>query len=405
VPAGKTKLVQPLEAGIVRAIHVQDGDKVKAGDLLVELDPTAPGADSERLAHDLMSSKLDVARLTALKRDADTGKGPGPFTPPDGASPRDIELARASLDAQLGQQADKIASLDQQIRQKRAEADEVGAEIAKLKATMPLMAEKEERRKELLRLEFGNRFAYLDAQQALIEAQHNLLVQGRRAVELDAARASLERERDETHSEYKVGILSDLADAEQKVSQQTQDLVKADRKTTETSLRAPIDGVVQQLAIHTIGGVVTPAQQLMVLVPSDDAGLVVEAMLPNRDVGFVHPGQDVEVKVETFTFTRYGLLHGHVVDVSRDTVTEDQRKPDDGGRQPPDDKNGQPQSGSPAYVARVQLDRASLMVDGEERSLGPGMAVTAEIKTGSRQIINYLLSPLRAYRQGSFTER
>jgi hemolysin D len=152
-----------------------------------------------------------------------------------------------------------------------------------------------------------------------------------------------------------------------------------------------------------VGGVVTPAQQLLVVVP-EDGSLVVEAMVPNRDVGFVHEGQEVEVKVETFTFTRYGLIHGRVVGLSRDAVTEDQRKsdrPDERDRAGKDDDG----TGSPAYVARVALDRTSLEVDGKEQQLGPGMAVTAEIKTGSRRILSYLLSPLRQYATDAGRER
>jgi hypothetical protein len=135
---------------------------------------------------------------------------------------------------------------------------------------------------------------------------------------------------------------------------------------------ATIDGAVQQLAIHTVGGVVAPAEQLLVVVP-DDGSLVVEAMVPNRDVGFVHEGQEVEVKIETFTFTRYGLIHDRVVGVSRDTVTDDQRKPDrPDERDRSNAKGDADNSGSPAYVARVALDRTSLNVDGEARTLRAG---------------------------------
>ena len=357
VPVGKVKLVQPLEAGVVRAIHVQDGDRVKAGQLLVELDPTATGADRDRIARDLLDAELDVARLGALKQGLDRGQIP-PLAAPAGASPRDLEMTEAALTAQAAEQTAKLASLDQQIAQKRAEAEEVAAEIRKLDATLPVLAQKEALRKQLLDVQYGNRFAYLDAQQQLLEGQHQRDVMEHRTVEIEAARSALERQREQTRAEYTRQLLSDLAEAEQQESEQRQELVKATRKAAETSLMAPIDGVVQQLAIHTVGGVVTPAQALMVVVP-DETGLVVEAMLPNRDVGFVHAGQPVEVKVETFTFTRYGLLHGTVVDVSRDAVTDDQRQPDRPREGQGAAAGGKDKAATPASVARVRLDRSS----------------------------------------------
>jgi hemolysin D len=163
-------------------------------------------------------------------------------------------------------------------------------------------------------------------------------------------------------------------------------------------LTAPIAGTVQQLAVHTVGGVVTPAQPLLTMVP-DDAPVLVEASVENGDIGFVRAGRDVEVKVETFTFTRYGLLHGHVMDASRDRVED---SPGPGARQGPQaktaDRNADDgEAKGPGYVAHVALDRTQLMVDGREQTLAPGMAVTAEIKTGSRTVISYLLSPLRRY--------
>jgi hemolysin D len=407
LPTGKIKVVQPLEAGVVREIRVADGDVVHAGDLLIGLDDTVTSAERDRVAHDLMTAELDVARLLALKQESDPQSASEAFVAPANAPAHEAAMARAFAFAQAGEQAAKIAALDQQIDQKRAESEEVRAGIAKLEATLPLLQEKDAMRTKLLALEYGNRFAWLDAEQALREAQNDLLVQGRRAVETDAARAALERQRDQTGAEYAHKLLSDLAEAEQKASQQTQDLVKAQRKAAETALRAPIDGVVQQLAVHTLGGVVTPAQQLLVVVPEGRA-LILEAMVPNADVGFVHPDQEVEIKVETFNFTRYGLIRGRVIDISRDAVTDDKR-PTDGGAGDPSaarsPRGEEPPSGSPSYVARIALEGTSMMVEGHSEPLRPGMAVTAEIKTGSRRILEYLLSPLRQYAQEAIRER
>jgi hemolysin D len=262
------------------------------------------------------------------------------------------------------------------------------------------LEEKEKLRRQLTEVQFGNRLAYLDAQQQLLEAVHERDAQSKRMVEITAARQGLERQREEAKSNYAVDVLGKLAEAEQKDSEYSEELVKAEHKTDQTELRSPIDGTVQQLAVHTIGGVVTPAQSLMVIVPRDQ-NLVVEALVSNSDVGFVHAGQDVELKVETFTFTRYGLLHGHVINISPDTVSPDDARNTDaaGGR-------GEPKaSSSPAYLARIQLDDKSIMVDGKAQTLAPGMVVTAEIKTGRRTIMDYLLSPLLRHTSESLRER
>ena len=159
----------------------------------------------------------------------------------------------------------------------------------------------------------------------------------------------------------------------------------------------------QQLAVHTIGGVVTPAQALLVLVP-EDSQLEIEAMVSNRDIGFGHPGQDAEIKVDTFTFTRYGLLHGKVLSVSRDAISRD--KPNDKGGAPgADSPSSEPKGQELSYAARISLDRTQMQIDDNLVNLGMGMAVTVEIKTGERSVLSYLLSPIMRYKHDTLRER
>jgi hemolysin D len=392
LPSGKIKVIQPLDPGIVRTILVQDGDHVRAGQLLVELDPTVAGADRDRASRDLAQTRLEVARLTAIKRMAETGGAPGPLVVPAGANPDDVAQARAALRAQVDQLQAKVAGLGQQISEKRAEGEEVTATIAKLNASLPMLTEKQQLHKQLHDQGYGTSFSYLDAEQELSDAKRDLVVEAARGDQAKASAASLERQKAEAISEFNAGALADLAKALEKQNELTQDLVKAQQKSTETQLRSPIDGVVEELAVHTVGGVVTPAERLMVVVP-DLQRLSVEAQLANRDVGFVHPGQDVSVKIETYSFTRYGLIKGKVIDVSRDAVAAADRQADESAPgQAPSPATAQP--ASPTYVARISLDRSSMMVDGQLRPLLPGMSVTAEIRTGRRTIIDYLLSPL-----------
>jgi hemolysin D len=405
VPTGRTKTIQPLEAGTVTAIHVRDGDKVREDDVLVEIDRTINTAERDRVAVELLRARLDVARLTALRAGFATVSAVD-FIPPSGAPPYEVLRTRAAMLAQAEQQAGKIGSLDQQIAQKAAEAEEIAATIEKLEAGMPFLQETAGIREQLLKQEFGNRLAYLDSQLKLSDQRRDLIVQKRCAEETAAAKAALEAQREQTRAEYERGVMTDLAEAEQKAGQLAEDIVKAERKMADQVLRAPVDGTVQQLAIHTIGGVVTPAQALMAIVPADSR-LEAEAMIANRDIGFVVPGQSAEVKIDTFNFTKYGLLHGEVVTVSQDSIPRDKpTNPNDTtqSRAALSDTS-EPQGQELVYAARISLDRTEMEIDDKTVGLAPGMAVTVEIKTGRRRIIEYLLSPLLRYRHEAIRER
>ena len=223
--------------------------------------------------------------------------------------------------------------------------------------------------------------------------------------EADASLAAIAQTRAGAAQEYRRHQLDDLTKAETKAAGLKQDLVKATERNRLQVLTAPVDGVVQQLAIHTVGGVVTPAQPLLVVVPADNR-LEIEAKVSNQDIGFVEPGQEAEIKIETFNFTRYGLLHGRVLNVSRDAIAPDPVA--DAAR---DKAQGDaiattaPRVPQPVYAARISLDSTQMRVEGKLVNLSPGMAVTAEIKTGERRIISYLLSPLRKYQEDSLHER
>jgi hemolysin D len=397
-PAGDVKIIQPLDPGIVRAIHAQDGDHVRAGQLLIELDPTEAAADRDRLSSDLVQAQLDVARLTALKG-AITG-GALVFHAPSGAPADRVAEAKAAMQAQADKQAAKVADLTQQLAQKTAEGAGVAAEIAKIDATMPMLAEREQIHHDLVQQGFGTSLAYLEAQQQHTAAVHDRLVQGQREREVAAARSALERQRDGARSEYAADVFADLSKALERQNQLSQDLIKAKTKSSQTELRSPIDGVVEQLAVHTLRGVVSPAEHLMVVVP-DSPQLMIKAQLANRDVGFVHAGQPVKVKIETFNFTKYGMLEGHVIDVSRDAIDADTRP----GAQGRANLDQSPRAATTAYVVRIALARSAIPVDGNLEPLQPGMTVTTEIKTGDRTVMDYLLSPIARKSEESLHER
>ena len=403
IPTGGTKIIQPFESGVVSAIHVRDGQKVKAGDVLIELDPTMTEAERDHLRSDLISAGLDVARLRAA---LSGGLNPiEDFRPPEGANPQLIEMNRQYLISQVAEQQGKLAAIDRQLKQKEAERDTITAAIAKIETTLPVMTQRVDIRKYLYDKDLGSKLTYLTEYQDLVGLQQEILVQKSRYQEADAAVAALTETRAQTAAEYRRTRFEELTKAEQKAAGLAQDVIKAEQRTKLQALTAPVDGVVQQLAVHTVGGVVTPGQVLLAVVPLD-SHLEIEAMVSNRDIGFVHAGQAAEVKVDTFSFTRYGLLHGEVLNVSQDAITRDKPQDRSNDKTPgTETTSSEPKGQEMNYAARVSLERTQMQVEEKLVNLSPGMAVTVEIKTGSRRIIGYLLSPLAQYRQEMLRER
>jgi hemolysin D len=403
VPDDGTKVVQPLEAGIVRAIHVRDGQHVNAGDVLVELDPTINESDRNHAMADLISAQLEIARLKAGL--ADTADPLSAFSPPANATQAQVAMQREYLVKQTLEFRAKIEALDKQRDQKRAELDTIQATIGKLSAMVPLVQQRVNIRKASADKEYTSKFQYLEMLQTLVEQQQELVVQSSRSRESEASIAALEKAREQAIAEFHRTLFGQLAEADRKAEGLASDVARFQQKINAQYMTAPIEGTVQQLAIHTVGGVVKPAQVLLAVVPLDSR-LEIEAMVLNRDIGFVRTGQLAEVKVDTFSFTKYGLLHGEVLSISQDAVVRD--KPvdkDDDKRSGADGTSSEPKGQELNFTARVSLDRSQMQIDDRSIKLMPGMAVTVEIKTGSRSVMSYLLSPLLRYGHDSLRER
>ena len=403
VPSGRTKVIQPFETGVVRSIRVQDGQVVKAGDVLIELDPTVNAAERDHLHDDLLAERLNIARLNAALAGGDNPAAD--FTPPTDANPALINAQRQLLLNQVTEFRAKIAALARQQAQKEAEQGTIAATIHKLETTIPVIQQRVDIRKTLMDKELGSKLTYFEILQQLVEQQEDLGVHKSHLREAEAAAAAIRETRGQAEAEYRRTLSDELAKAEQKANGLTQDLIKAEQKTKLQRLTAPVDGVVQQLAIHTVGGVVTPAQALLVVVPSDSR-MEIEAMISNRDIGFVRSGQEAEIKIDTFNFTRYGLLHGQVLSVSQDAVIRDRQQDRSNDRAlGTQNDTSEPKGQELNYTARISLDHTRMQIDDRVVNLSPGMATTVEIKTGSRTMLSYLLSPLLRYRQEILRER
>lgn len=374
VPSNRVKVIQPLAIGRVRAIHVIDGQSVRAGEPLIELDPTLADADRARLRSAVQASELELARLRSFADWLATGRRtPLPHASAMPVSAASAALQDALLEQQIAEHRSRIASLDQSLERRRADADATEQVLEKLRRTLPLVTQRAQSLEKLAASNLVAHNTYLELEQQRIEAEQDLGAQAAQLRSIRAAIEELSEQRASQVAETRRTTLAAIEELETKLSGQSQEAVKAEEIAGQQVLAAPVDGVVQQLAVHTIGGVVTPAETLMVVVPKDQP-LEVEARVLNKDIGFVREGQPATIKFEAFPFTRYGTIAGRVVNVSRDAVA--------------DEKLGL------LYVARVRMSQSSLRVDGRDVALSPGMAVSAEVATGHRRLLEYFLSPV-----------
>ena len=383
IPNDRTKVIQPMETAVVKAIHVRDGQAVTLGQVLIELDATTAAADSERLRNEAMTARLEAQRAQALLAALANGAPPR-LKPLGGADAPRLLAEQRQATGQYQEYRARQLQLQAETARRRAELQATQDQVVKLEQTAPIARQRAADYKKLVKENFVSQHGYLEREQARIEQEQDLASSRSKVAEIRAALAEAQQQQATLAAETRRQLLDQHNLAAQKAASLDQELVKADQRGRLMHMTAPVAGTVQQLAVHTVGGVVTPAQPLMVIVPKDNV-LEVEAMLPNKDIGFVNPGQDAEVKVETFPFTKYGTLHGTITQVSSDAIQ--------------DEKLGL------IYSTRVKLAKDSLRVENKLVRLTPGMAVTVEVKTGKRRVIEYFLSPLMQVTSESLRER
>jgi hemolysin D len=381
VPADDVKLIQPGAAGIVHAILVRDGQSVRAGQPLVELDPTVSDADTAQAGKALETAMLDAARLHAVLSALD-GQGLR-FTPPAGTTAdvaaTQIALARAQF-AEI-QAASRTHTADTQVAlAARAEAQ---IEAAKLTETLPLLDEQIAANEKLLEKGYVSKLRVIEMRRQRLSAARDRDAALATARKAEAQIAVTGGNSSQSTAEARARVLADLAKAESDARQRKEELTKATKRSSLQRLVSPVDGTVTQLAVHTVGGVVEAAKPIMVIVPARGK-LVAEVAIANKDVGFVSAGQPVALKIEAFPFTRYGAVQGRLEQISSDAIQDEKR--------------------GLIYTARVTLDRATIQRDGTTVTLTPGMAVTADIRTGSRSLASYLLSPIDEIRRTAARE-
>lgn len=382
VPTGQVQLVQPAEAGVVRRILVQDGDRVKKGQVLVLLDPTVSGAEAAQASKAYESAAFEVARNRAVIAALDGGSFK--FIPPAGADAATVETQRALAMARLADVRATIRAAAAGNAVASADIASARAQVSKLDQSIPLLDQQIAANEKLLASGYVSKLRVLEMRrQRIAEAGDRDIARAaiaRAAAQAGGATSSMTKAR----TDVRATLYDELVKATAEMRLRGEEVVKARQRSTFQALRAPVTGIVGQLAVHTEGGIVEPAKPIMTVVPSDGR-MIAEVKLLNRDAGFVSPGQKVAMKLDAFPFSRYGTVPGHVIGVSPDAVA--------------DDKMGL------VYVVRIALERT--LIDRRDRmvALTPGMTATADIVTGKRSFLSYLTSPIEETRGNALHER
>jgi len=355
IPSMRTKTIGSVDVASVRALHVTEGQMVRAGDVLIELDSSSSDADHDKAVDAVAQAKLQVVRSQSMLSGVRQGIQPQLVAVP-GVTPAQWQLAQSQLEGQYRDYVAKLTRLD--------------GEIARYTTALPLATERADDFKVLLKDRDVSHHAWLEKEQAKVDLQGQLTdARNQRA-------ALIAQTLKEAHDA--------LLEGNKIIAAGAQDMRRAGERSKLLKLTAPVDGTVQQLTVHTVGGVVPAAQPLMQIVPTQTR-VEVEAFLENKDVGFVHEGQTAAVKVDAFDYTKYGTITAAVINVSQDAIQ--------------DDKKGL------IYSTKVSLDKSSIFVDGKTLPLSAGMSVNVEIKTGTRRVIEYVLSPLMQHQREAMHER
>ena len=380
MPASNVKTIQTLVDSEIEEIYVQEGQYVKEGQDLIKFNQTEVQANIRRIKNEMKALEIAVARLQALLTDNPQEN----FAYDETIDEYLIKMHSGLLKSQMTEKAAKIEVLNGQIAKAEKEKDTIAADLKRIEKLLPSVKERIEKKKILADKKLIARLTFLEQEEELTNLQEQRNVQVKKMAETEANIEFLKKELRQYLAEFDKSIMQELTDNREKLASYQQELIKYEEALKRTVVKAPLSGYVQQLVYHTKGGVVETAKPIMNLVP-EDYKLEADVMILNKDIGFVRPEQNVEIKIDSFPFTKYGTIKGKVRNISGDAVQ--------------DEKLGL------IFPSRLTLLDNKILADGQVVQLKPGMSVTAEIKTGKRRVIEYLLSPVMKYLNESMRER
>lgn len=428
-PTGRVKVIQSIEVGKVRSIPVVNGSKVRAGDIVVQLDDTELRSDEEAISINLQAYRGEMVRRRAVlatvelwrqqgiwTSDKTISEAPLAFTEDAPISIRNRE--QSIFRADLSQLAASLTNLGAQHIQAKATVARLEQTIVAQQKLVDTLNERVAIRASLVNQDAGSRAGVIDAKEVSQKEEATLAEESGQLEEAKASLAVTTSDGEKTVQTFVADNEQKAGDASRQADELERQLIKARKRRESMTIATPIDGTVQSSLINTVGQVVTTGIDLMRIVPSSSApdnstlgnsALEVEAYLPNSDIGFVAVGQPAVVKIEAFPFTRYGVIHGHVTAVATDAIPEPDANQLEGA------PSKQLQATVPTtnvqrvqnlvFPVTVKLDAGTMSVDGHVVPLSPGMAATAEIKTGKRRILEYLFSPIVEVTSQAMQER
>ena len=384
VPSGQAKTVQVKNKGIIKEIKVEDGQQVQEGDVLIVLDPTSTAADYDSLKKRAAYYKLDIQRLTAEL----TGQNFTPEEDPD-LEAHDLAAEMALYQSRTNDHQTQRRSRQEVIDQKRARLKASQATYEKYADGLKIAREKESRLQDLVTENAISEFQLLEQQRETIEYAKNAQASLDEITSTQAEIAEAEQNLANVDAAYHKDIMTSLVDAKKEYYSVTEAIKKADEDARMATITAPTSGRVYNLAVHTVGGIVTDAQPLMQIVP-EDVSLEFEVYADNKDIGFIKIGQEAEVKVETFNFQKFGMVKANVTDISADSV---------------EDTNDREHYKKFQLTLKPIEGDEGINVYGEKANLTVGMNVNAEIKIKEKRIIDFFLDPFRRYTSEALRER
>ena len=402
VPTGQVKVIRSFEQGKVRRIAVEEGSLVERDGVLIEFDTTLVDAEISKLTAEFQIKSVEAVRLEA----ALAWRKSRPFRPPSGAPPEIVSVNEALLADEIAAHRAHLQELDGMMAERRAQLHTIEAVIAKHKRLLPILRERTAMRETLYRREHGSRLAFFEEQERLVELEGNIVLRRKETAEATASMAAIRAKKERVVSEFRRERRALLASVRERMIVLREDIRQAHEYRARHTLVSPVDGVVQDLAVHTENGMVEPGARLMVIVPRN-AGIRVEAFVANTDIGFVKPGQGVTLKVTTFDFRRYGAIEGTVSHIGKDAVNAGGQSGAPafasvaGGAVP----QSSAEPAGPVFKAIIELDQTYMEIEGQKIDLLPGMSSEASFILGRQRLIDYLLQPLRGYRQDAFREK
>lgn len=409
-PTGRVKVIQPSETGRAASVLVENGMHVEIGDVLLEFESADADADVDQLQAEISSLKAEAARRrTAIDLVADRQVDVEPNMELIDDVPLNISMReRRVLEGDLKKLASTVEGLEAQIKQKVREYERFTATAAAVSELLSTLQQRVDLRQSLRTSGSGSRVDLIEALQALQEQKSTLVTAQGQIRESEASAEVLRRGIEDAFRTFTADNLQKIVDAERRIDESAERLVKAKVRQRHMTLRSPVAGIVSALSVTTPGQVITVGEEVMRIVP-DGIGLEIEAYLANRDVGFVKLGQKAVIKVESLPFTRYGTIDATLTNIASDAIPQPDAESTEGNPAQATSRQsmfaGVQRIQNLFYPALFEPATTHMLADGAMIRLSAGMAVTVEIKTGKRRIIEYLFSPLLEVANEAMKER